>query len=380
MPTAKLSKEATQFNQPGRTGYLLKMTTEELVQILPARESEQLSLFTETNRPITPKHLGGIEKFLTDTTNWAMPAIVLSAHPGNIQTKGKIITAEPGALEILDGQHQLQAFSNILHQWEIDSPRDDTGKTGQKLEAIKKQELPVVIFEVESNSEHRQMFAWFARNKPIEPAVREFFDQSDPFGKAAKDVMDMSQTLQENVTWKSKSIPPRGEDATKLLTLNQLKEIATTIRIGIRRTPKPADRDQRWDPDTQQELQEQLMEFFDSFLPSCQPNYKVLDNRKELTKNIRGDRTVSHACNPQVMRLMANAWARWRFNRKIEPEALASAIGTLNLRAADPENILYQDWEIITRGRNSKFVGVRHENWEKATMEILKLAGAQTNE
>ena len=87
MLTAKLSKEATQFNQPGRNGYLLKMTTQELIQILPARESEQLSLFTETNRPITPRHLGGIEKFLTDTPNWAMPAIVLSARPGNIQTK-----------------------------------------------------------------------------------------------------------------------------------------------------------------------------------------------------------------------------------------------------------------------------------------------------
>ena len=86
MLTAKLNKEATQFNQPGRTGYLLKMTTEELVQILPTREAEQLALFTDTNRPITPKHLGSIEKFLADTPDWAMPAIVLSARPGNIQT------------------------------------------------------------------------------------------------------------------------------------------------------------------------------------------------------------------------------------------------------------------------------------------------------
>ena len=381
MPTAQLNKEATQFNQPGRTGYLLKMTTEELVEILPTREAEQLALFTDTNRPITPKHLGSIEKFLADTTDWAMPAIVLSARPGNIQTKGRNITAEPRALEILDGQHRLQAFSNILHQWAIDASKDDTGEVEKKLESMKQQELPVVIFEVKSNMEHRQMFAWFARNKPIEPAVREFFDQSDPFGKAAKGVMDLSQTLQENVTWKSKSIPPRGEDAAKLLTLNQLKEIATTIRIGIRRTPRPADREQCWDHDTQQELQEQMVEFFDTFLPSCQPNYKVLDNQKELTKNIRGDRTVSYACNPPVMRLMANAWARWRFDRKMEPDALAGVIGKLNLRAADPENVLYHDWEIITKDRNSsKFVGVRHENWEKATTEILRLAGTQINE
>ena len=61
------------------------------------------------------------------------------------------------------------------------------------------------------------------------------------------------------------------------------EEIATTIRIGIRRTPRPADREQCWDP-IPSRSSEQMVEFFDSFLPSCQPNYKVLDNQKELTK------------------------------------------------------------------------------------------------
>ena len=224
------------------------------------------------------------------------------------------------------------------------------------------------------------MFAWFARNKPIEPAVREFFDQSDPFGKAAKEVMDQSQVLTDHVTWKSRSIPQRGEDATKLLTLNNLKEIATTIRVGIRRTPRPADREQCWETESQQELQDRLTQFFDQFLPSCLPNYQVLDNPRELERNIRGERNISHACHPLVLRLMANAWARWHFDRKMDPEPLAQIIGNLNLRSADPENILYGEWEIITRGRNSKFQGIRHENWEKATTEILRLANTQSTE
>ena len=309
-----------------------------------------------------------------------MPTIVLSARPGEIETRGKNITTEPGKLEILDGQHRLQAFSNILHQWEMEAPRDESGATQEKLEEIRLQELPVVIFEVRSNPEHRQMFAWFARNKPIEPAVREFFDQSDPFGKAAKEVMDRSRILDGHVTWKARSLPQRGEDAAKLLTLNQLREIATTIRIGIRRTPRPADRDQCWEADTQQELQERLVEFFDTFLPSCQPNYRVLDEPREIEKNIRGDRNVSYACHPQVLRLMANAWARWRFDRQMGPDALAATIGEFNLRTADPENLPRRDWEIITPGRNTKFQGIRHENWEKATTEILKLTEGRTEE
>ena len=379
MTTAPLNQEATRFNQSGRTGYILRMTMEELTGVLPARKDEQLALFTDTNRPITTRHLGTIERFLRDTPDWAMPAIVLSARPGIIQAKGRRITAEPGDLEILDGQHRLQAFSNILHEWEMAAPRDESGETQKKLDMTRQQELPVVIFEVQSNLEHRQMFAWFARNKPIEPAVREFFDQSDPFGKAAKAVMDRSTVLMDHVTWKVKTLPQRGEDVTKLLTLNNLKEIATTIRVGIRRAPRPADRDQCWETDSQNELQDRLVEFLDSFLPSCQPNYRVLDNPKELDKNIRGDRNVSYACNPQVMRLMANAWARWRFDRKMEPEALAAAIGNLNLRTADPENVIYQGWELITRGRSARFQGIRHENWEKATTEILRLAGVEAN-
>ena len=62
----------------------------------------------------------------------------------------------------------------------------------------------------------------------------------------------------------------------------------------------------------------------------------------------------------------------------MEPEPLAAVIGGINLRAADPDNVLYQDWELIIRGQNAKFQGVRHENWEKATQEILMLAGEST--
>ena len=375
MPEA-LTKEAIQFSQPGRTGYLLKMSTEEMVQVLPARESEQLSLFTEINRPITPRHLGSIEAFLGNTKDWAMPAIVLSARPGVIESKSGKITVDHGDLEVLDGQHRLQAFSNLLHQWTVDAPREEGDETQKKLDSFRQQELPVAIFEVKSNAEHRQMFAWFARNKPIEPAVREFFDQSDPFGKAAKEVMDRSQVLTDHITWKVRSLPQRGTEANNFLTLNNLKETATTIRIGIRRTPRPADREQCWDPDTQQELQERLMQFFDTFLPECQPNYRVLENLKELDKNVRGDRNVSYACHPQIIRLMANAWARWIFDRKMEAKPLAEVIGTLNLRMADPENFI-QKQELITTGRNAKMVGIRHENWEKVTTEILRMAGTK---
>ena len=65
-----LKKPAQKFTQTERTGWILKMTAKEIAQILPRREEpEQLSLFTDINRPITSRHLDSIERFLTDTSD-----------------------------------------------------------------------------------------------------------------------------------------------------------------------------------------------------------------------------------------------------------------------------------------------------------------------
>ncbi len=369
------TKPAIPFTQTSRTGWVLTMTVGEITRILPAREPEQLSLFTDTNRPITPRHLDSIEKFLTDTPHWAMPAIVLSATPGTIKSLKGTITGDSSALQVLDGQHRLQAFSNTLRQLEAQPSNDEESKT--RLDDLSGQELPVVIFEVESNSDHRQLFAWFARNRPIEPAVREFFDDSDPFGKVAKNAMEKSVVLIDRVTWKSKNVPPKGDEARKLLSLNWLKETVITIRMGVRKTPKQADRDACWQEDVQHELLELTVEFFDQFLPRCLPNYSTIDNLDELDRTILNQRSLSYALNPLVVRLIANAWARWKLDRKRDPAQLAPVIGTLNLQMADPDTDLEGALGVVT-GTRKKFEGLRKQAWETATTEIMRRAQEQT--
>ena len=172
-----LKKPAQKFTQTERTGWILKMTAKEIAQILPRREEpEQLSLFTDINRPITSRHLDSIERFLTDTSDWAMPSIILAVAPGAISETRNTIEVSPDQLQVLDGQHRIQAFYNVIHGWEMDAPRDESNGIQEKLDQISKEELPVVIMEVRDKKDQRQIFAWFARNKPIEPAVREFFD------------------------------------------------------------------------------------------------------------------------------------------------------------------------------------------------------------
>ena len=298
-----------------------------------------------------------------------MPTLILAADPGTVQGSNGRITADMDDLRILDGQHRIQAFGNAVHALTIAAGQSEPGEAPERLERLRKQELPVVIIEVRDKRDQRQLFAWFARNKPIEPAVREFFDESNPFGKAAKVAMEDSKTLNGNVTYSVRTVPPRGRE---LISLSNLKEIATTIQLGIR-SPRAEDIAAAWEEENQLNLQNRLIEFFDEFLPACTPNYGFLANPNQIRDKILSERSNSHAGNPLIIRLVANAWARWTVDHKREPERLARHIGTIKMNRADPTNDLEEKLEVIT-GDRKKPLGLRDRKWEKATADIIREA------
>ena len=80
---------------------------------------------------------------------------------------------------------------------------------------------------------------------------------------------------------------------------------------------------------------------------------------------------------PPSRRLIANAWARWKLDRKRDPAQLATVIGTLNLQMADPDNDLEGALGVVT-GTRKKFEGLRKQAWETATTEIMRRAQEQT--
>ena len=43
----------------------------------------------------------------------------------------------------------------------------------------------------------------------------------------------------------------------------------------------------------------------------CQPNYEIITQLTDFSRKILSERSVSYALNPLVIRLIANAWARW---------------------------------------------------------------------
>lgn len=371
--TDTFTKPAIEYQQSGRTCWTTTFTVAELRKLRPPREPEKLFLFTETNRPINRRHLDGLSRFLLDTPGWALPPIVLSAAPNSVLFQRSKIAVNADSVQTLDGQHRLQAFAQIYDRLEVDAATDPSGNASEQFRHLQAQELPVTILEVAANAEHRQIFAWFATTKPIDAATREYFDQSDPFGKAAKTAMDASAVLIDRVTWKTPSVPRRGPDSRKLLSLKNLKELATVIQLGVIRSPKAADRDTAWEPETQERLTSLLTEFFDTFLPSCQPNYQLLDELPQLDSKILAHRQQSYALDPMTVRLVINAWARWKTDRNRDPAILSPVIGQLNLQRADPGNDMVNDLAVVTTP-GLKFEKLRSSKWHEATSAILQMA------
>ena len=364
----KITKTAIPFRQTERDGWLMTMRPSELVQLLPPRPPEQLSIFTDVNRPITTRHLDSIEAFLTSTSNWALPNITLAAVPGAIKRKGEQITLDPDALKMLDGQHRLQAIANLLHQWGIQNSEESL----LQLKQLDEQLLPITVFEVNDSRDQRQLFAWFARSKPIEPAVRDYFDNTDPYNQAAKAVMEDSTVLRDRCRWQVKTIPLNSPD---ILSLANIKEIAITIHIGVGRGPKALDRRLIREKQAQDHIQAQLLEFFDEFLPSCKTHYGFLKASKSLKTDIMRSKQGSYALNPMIMRLFANAWARWSEHLDQQPvEKLANCINSLNLNQASPENHIVKEFGLVNEKR--KLHGLRHKAWEDTTTSILEAARA----
>ena len=95
-------KQATPFTQTERNGWVLTLTAQETTELLPKREPEQLSLFTETNRPVTGRHMESIERFLSETPGWALPSIILAVTPGSVAREEGAISVDTDQIRVLD--------------------------------------------------------------------------------------------------------------------------------------------------------------------------------------------------------------------------------------------------------------------------------------
>ena len=154
----------------------------------------------------------------------------------------------------------------------------------------------------------------------------------DPFVASAQSAITNSAVLRDKV-----STQRRPADAqAPFLTETNVRDIATTIQLGIARTPSYEDRVASSQPKNQEVLRQNIIEFFDTFLPTCLPNYEILADDQNFDNRLVTARSNSYALEPPVIRLIANTWARWTVDYDLDPTALAKHIGNLKMAKADP--------------------------------------------
>ena len=86
--------------------------------------------------------------------------------------------------------------------------------------------------------------------------------------------------------------------------------------------------------------------------------------------NVQADRNRNSALHPEMIRLVANAWARWTIDTKKDQEKLQKLIGSLNLRVSDSNNDVVTKLEVMAQNHR-RWLALRDESWHKATGFLL---------
>ena len=193
---AQMEQRAVHFRQGGRDVYSMVMTLRELDDCLPDREGGQdLDKFTTVNRPLLIKHAQNILDFMKLNDDWILGNFIISAKPDEIRwdQSESILRVNNSSLFIIDGQHRRRAISQLLHELKADLNR------AKDLEKTELQKVLVTLYVCQHERDMKQLFAWMAKNKPIESNTQELFDSYDPWNNAAQDIRDDTDLLKNRI-------------------------------------------------------------------------------------------------------------------------------------------------------------------------------------
>ena len=86
------------------------VTVEDLLKATERTPEEFYGLETEYQRPLDRNHCQAIAKYYQETHNWVIPPFVFTAQGENLKIEdGEFRNLDTG-LQILDGQHRVQAL------------------------------------------------------------------------------------------------------------------------------------------------------------------------------------------------------------------------------------------------------------------------------
>ena len=317
-----LTTPAIEYRQGGRRAFSFIMSLADLHHILPVRNQDDSSTIQGVNRAIAPRHANTIRNYLRETPEWVLGTIIIATDADSIQFDGANITllAENfHKVRIIDGQHRRKAIGNLLDQLPAPELLQDTLDN----------QISISLYEVNSEREMRQLFAWLANNKPIDANTKRQFDTSNPFNNVADRIAAHSALLADRV----------GRDRTKtanasewLLTVPEIADLVlvtnlgygTSANLSLQRSQQPAE--------IQNDMYQRTMTFFDEFLPEVHPVIRDILDNKVPNPHIAIRHANTWVLDPTIIKFMANCF------EQMQPEPwqpLAQHLSALNLQPVD---------------------------------------------
>lgn len=344
------------FQQNGRNCWVTTITVKKATELTLPAEGQQTSMFEIRNRGVDDSHVKSITRYLGNP-HWALPALILAASPGTMPetVKGSLV-CDAASLRVLDGQHRIKGMS---------------GQVLSGNEKIQEQELAVVIIEVKDGHDQGQIWQDFSKNKPISGSWKDAVDNATPFVIAAKMAAEQSRILKGRTKIGKTKI---ADSDPELITISGLKQITSTIAIGIQRAASPKNQSAYQPEAKQNELRDRVTRFFDEFLTECKPNYRLVEAKDQFGQTIKSLRNTSCAYDTPILNLLADVHARWLEEDKPE-EQLAQYAGNMSLSKTAPENWLSRN-NVYDTGKGTYAPPKEKKLWANASISMTKEADA----
>ena len=308
------------------------VTVEDLLKATERTAEELYGLETDYQRPLDRAHCAAIAKYYLDTNNWIIPPFVFTAQGENLTIEGGEFRNLETGLQILDGQHRVQAL-HIVH----DTLRQaELSNSAEKLDNLVNSHVVLEFMENFGNQDAAQMFVDLNKSKRMSSSELAYLDGRDPVVNVIKETLAKVDWARER-TDTIRSNPKA--DSSDIFTINNLKTIVKALEVGVKQSFPKARKVYMETPDGHEETAEKLRNFL-NWLPTAREEFKNLTNNDTL--NVPDEKTRHYAYDLRFIALIAETWST-SMQTEIPQEDLAATVANLNLFKNDAANHLKKD-------------------------------------
>ena len=305
-----LTVPAHHFHQGGRDVYYFALSLETLDGLLPQRVDD--NMVRDANRRLTSSHARNIQTYLDEQDDWLMGAMMLGIAQDAVEFepyKGedgtisqnfgemRIRTNRVNTMRIFDGQHRRRAIQDVLASLSQDGGRAD------KLDALRKASMTIVLYVEDDINTLRQMFADAAKAKGIEQHTVVRFDRRDAFNLTAVRLAENSRTFKGRIEMERSSVSTTSQN---LLAINQLASVLKSTEVGYGgQVSRELNQEYMQDLDA---LYERCRVWADEFLPAAREEFAGLINGDIKNSEIPNMRAKTFAYNVPFIRVLSGCY------------------------------------------------------------------------